>query len=140
MSLIVVDACVGAKWFLQEDHSAAAGRLRAPHYQLAAPDFFLLEVDNVFVKRVRQGELKAMEAMGARKVLRQFPITYVPFALLQDHAYYLAQQTMRSLYDCLYLALAEEQDSRVVTADRRFYEQVSSGPLKRRMMWVEELV
>jgi predicted nucleic acid-binding protein len=54
-------------------------------------------------------------------------------------AYALALQTQRSLYDCLYLALAEAIDGRVVTADRKFYTALAGGEQGRRVLWVEDL-
>lgn len=39
--------------------------------------------------------------------------------------YALALVTHRSLYDCLYLALAETIDGAVITADRKFFLALS---------------
>lgn len=54
-------------------------------------------------------------------------------------AYALAHQTKRSLYDCLYLALAEVIDGQMVTADRKFYTAINKGGYKERVLWVEDL-
>ncbi len=40
-----------------------------------------------------------------------------------------------SIYDCIYLALADQEDCRVVTADRRLPNAVASGPWPRRS-WI----
>lgn len=50
MSILVVDAGVAAKWFFDEPLSDEAARLLDPSYELHAPDFFLLEIDNVLCK------------------------------------------------------------------------------------------
>jgi predicted nucleic acid-binding protein len=41
--------------------------------------------------------------------------------------------------DCLCLALAEQSDSQLVTADRRFYQAFVKGGLGHRMLWVEAI-
>ncbi|MCX6677457.1 MAG: type II toxin-antitoxin system VapC family toxin [Methanothrix sp.] len=48
-------------------------------------------------------------------------------------------ETKRSVYDCLYLALAEALDGRMVTADGKFFQALGSSPLGDRMLWVEDL-
>ncbi len=52
----------------------------------------------------------------------------------------MAVGTKRSIYDCLYLAVAEALDGRMVTADRKFFQSLQNSPLKDRMIWVEDLL
>ena len=139
MSVFVVDASVAAKWFLLEEHSEAARRFRDPPYRLCAPDFFLLEMDNVFCKRVRRDELDAADAEVARRILRELPIQYRGFGALLDRAYEMAVETRTSPYDCLYAALAQVVGGRMVTADRRFFERLSRSPFADHVMWVEDV-
>jgi predicted nucleic acid-binding protein len=54
-------------------------------------------------------------------------------------AYAFALDTLRSLYDYLYLALAEVVDGRMITADCKFYDALTTGPYAHRILWVEEL-
>ena len=51
----------------------------------------------------------------------------------------MAIETKRSVYDCLYLALAEALDGRMVTADGKFFQALGSSPLSDRMLWVGDL-
>jgi len=44
----------------------------------------------------------------------------------------------RTVYDCLYLALAVAQDVAVVTADRKFYAEVIESSLADHVQWVED--
>ena len=53
--------------------------------------------------------------------LRALPIRTYPILPLLPAALDVAIAVDHSLYDCLYLALAEAEDCRVVTADRRFH-------------------
>jgi hypothetical protein len=47
--------------------------------------------------------------------------------------------TQRSVYDCLYLALAEAVDGMMITADHKFYSSLTGGTYGRRVLWVEDL-
>ncbi len=139
MSVFVVDASVAAKWFLHEEHHEAARRLRDPRHRLCAPDFFLLEMDNVFCRRVRRNEFAPAEAQKARRMLRGLPIEYSAFGTLLDRAYELALETRTSPYDCLYAVLAQVIGGRMVTADRRFYDRIAKSPFAAHVLWVEDV-
>jgi len=135
----VVDASVAAKWFLNETHAVAARRLLSDSFSLHAPDFFLLELDNLFCKRIRRGEIAVRDGDEARAILRSGPIQFHPVASLQDTAYAIANQSGRSIYDCLYVALAVLLNEIVVTADRRLYQALSGGPFGKYVAWVGDI-
>lgn len=139
MSLYIVDASVAAKWFLREAHRVDAWRLFAPGNRLHAPDFALLELDNLFCKRLRRGELSEEDAREARMLLRQMPLRLAPTASLRDQSFEIAVETRRSPYDCLYLALAVQLGGPMVTADRRFFDAVAPWPLADHVLWVEDV-
>lgn len=139
MGLFVVDASVAVKWFFQEDHTESARRLLGKDNQLHAPDFLLLELDNVLCKKIRLEELIGKDAQEIRLAIRAFPIIKHPFGLLMDPAFELAHKTQSSPYDCLYLVLAMLLNGELVTADRRFYNIHSSGPFSNHLCWVEDL-
>jgi predicted nucleic acid-binding protein len=139
VSSLVVDASVAVKWFVSEPYSAEASLMIRSGGPLHAPDFFLLEIDNFFCKQIRRGGLTAAKADGARAMLVHMGLQYHSFSTIQDQAYRLAQQTRRSVYDCLYLALALNLDVPLVTGDRRFYTEVAAGPYKRHLMWVGDI-
>ena len=139
MSVYIVDASVAAKWFLKEAHRDDAWRLFAPGSRLHAPDFVLLELDNMLCKRLRRGDLDEADAREARTLLRRLPLRFAPFASLQDEAFDIAVQTRRSPYDCLYLALAVRLGGPMVTADRRFFDAIAPGPFAQHVLWVEDV-
>jgi len=136
---LILDASVVAKWFLDEEFAEPARRLLFYKDLLFAPDFLVLELDNVFWKRVRRKDLSREDADAARAELRDLPLLYAPFHVLRDSAFELANQVARSVYDCLYLALAIALDGRVATADRKFYSAVSLTPFAKYLVWVEDL-
>jgi predicted nucleic acid-binding protein len=58
---------------------------------------------------------------------------------LRERAFELALETNSSIYDCLYLALAETLKCRMVTADRRFFQALQKGSLSSHLLFVEDL-
>ena len=139
MSVYVLDASVAAKWFMEEDHDDVALAILTGPDELHAPDFLLLEVDSVLCKWIRRGTLTVPEADAVRAGLRRYPIQTHPFGQIHDSAYAIAKQTARSVYDCLYLALAERLGAQVVTADRRLYDAVASGPFGGYIVWIGDV-
>jgi predicted nucleic acid-binding protein len=135
----VVDASVALKWFVPEIHSDAALRARHGGYRLHAPAFLLLELGNVLAKKIRREELTHSEGDAILKELNHLPLQRHADERLFPAAYRLALDTHRSLYDCLYLALAEAVEGVMITADRKFYVALADGTYGRRMVWVEDL-
>ena len=139
MSVLVVDASVAVKWFVDEQHTGVARTLLTPRFQLCAPDFFLLEMDNVFCRRVRRKEYSRTEAEEARSTLRRSPVSYHGLTAYLDRAFDIAAETSQTPYDCLYLSLAEAFGTCMVTADRRFFERMSGTPFADHVLWVEDV-
>lgn len=138
MSVLIIDASVGAKWFFEEEFSDFSIALLDPRHQLHAPDFFSLELDSIICKRIRRREITLAEGQRIRDALRVFPIQYHPVNLLDDEAFELANQTFRSPYDCLYLALALLLDGRMITADLRFYKALCDGSWGNYLCWIAD--
>lgn len=138
MSLLVVDASVVVKWFLPEIHSVAALRVAASGQAFLAPDLLGVEVANTFWKKLRRGELTNDEAARLIDDLQRLDITMAPHRLLLPAAFALAAAAGHPVYDCLYLALAHQNDCQLVTADRRFYKAFAKGEQGQRILWIED--
>jgi predicted nucleic acid-binding protein len=81
-----------------------------------------------------------VEGASAVAILENFQrVAIETFALmpLLPSAFAIASAAGHSVYDCLYVALAEREDCPLVTADRRFYEAFAGGHLGHRMLWIE---
>ncbi len=139
MSVLVVDASVAAKWYLEEVHTDAARRALSPEHELHVPDFFFLEMDSVFCKHLRRGDISGEHATDSRAAVRGVPMEVWPFGGLQEAAYSMANRAGVSIYDCLYLALAALVGGQVVTADRSLRRAVADGPLADYVLWVEDV-
>ena len=139
MSGYVVDASVAIKWFLPEIHSESAVQARRLRQRLHVPAFLTLELGNVIAKKIRREELTRADGETILKELRHLPLQRHADERLFPAAYELAIDTRQSLYDCLYLALAEAVDGRLITADRKFHNTLAGGPYGRLLVWVEDL-
>jgi predicted nucleic acid-binding protein len=127
--MIVVDASLGAKWFLDEDVSQAAIDLLANQFgTIAAPDLFGIEVAATLVREAnaRKGAAADMRLALDRLIglfdsvaVELFPTN--PENLAAAAA--LAIGIGHPLKDCIYLALAMELGCELVTCDARFAEK-----------------
>jgi predicted nucleic acid-binding protein len=139
MSLFVVDASVGVKWFVPEVYDADARRLQNPAYQLHTPTLFDVEVGNILWKKIRRGELTRASADLIVGQLPLLPLTRHREAPLLAVAFDLADRTQRTVYDCLYLALAVQLGGRMVTADLRLCNALAGTPWAAHLCWVEQV-
>lgn len=131
MTALVVDASVVAKWFIPEEYSAVSRRLISPRRTLLAPELIWSEVGNIAWKRVRRGEMSGEEAAQLVADLVRMPFDVVPMQGLLEPALALAITTGRTVYDCMYLALAIDRKCRLISADERFINALASTPFAK---------
>ena len=136
MKTTIVDASVIAAAFLPEPEHDLARALLASPTVLRAPDFLAAEVANVLWKRQRRGELDAAEAEDLLADVLRLPIAYTPTAALVGAALPLALRTQRSVYDCLYLALAVTHHAVMVTGDLRLVNALAQTALAPHVRWL----
>lgn len=136
MSVLVIDASVVAAAFFPEPHHDRAQSILASGRDMIAPDLLLAEVGNVIWKRHGRGELRDSEAMDLLVDVIRLPITYTPSAELVESALALALKTQRTVYDCLYLALAVRSGSTMVTGDQRLVNALADTPLASQVRWI----
>jgi len=136
MSDCVVDASVIAAAFFQEEHADASGALLASAQSLQAPDLIYAETANVIWKRHRRSEIDAEEASQLLDDMMQLPLQVTPSADLVGLALQLSLQFDRTVYDCLYLALAAQIDLVMLTADQRLVNSLKGSPLERHLAWI----
>ena len=132
----VVDASVVAGAFFPEKHADACRSLLASRRTLHAPDLVYAETANVLWKRRRRGEIDEQEASSLLTDILALPLRITPSGPLVEAALTLALRTDRTVYDCLYLALAVQEDAVMVTCDKGLANALSGGPLKEHVAWV----
>ena len=67
------------------------------------------------------------------------PVTRCPDSPLLAAAFDLAERTDRTVYDCVYLALAVQLGGRMVTADQRLHNTPAGTPWASHVCWVGDL-
>lgn len=138
MSDFIIDASVAAKWFFPEKHTDAALRFLDNSFALAAPDLLLAEIGNLLWKRSCLGHLKHADAQLVLKALRAAPLEIEPTEKYLALALDIAVSLDCSVYDSLYLSVATTRQSRMVTADRGFYEAIGRSSLADHAVWIED--
>ena len=118
----VVDASVALKWVVTETGSDRAGLLLS--CSLHAPDFWRLECANALSRMYRRGFAAAPDVRQLMEDLESCGVISYASETLLDAALSLSITLSHSVYDCLYLALALDQDIPLVTADEKFYNLV----------------
>jgi predicted nucleic acid-binding protein len=140
VSAIVVDASVGVKWFVPEIHSAEARQWRNGPDELHAPAFFFdLEIANILWKKIRRAEISRADADLILGQLPMLPIARHSESPLLILAFDLADRTQRTVYDCVYLALAVKLGGRMLTADQRLFNSLTGTPWAGFICWVGDL-
>jgi len=125
---LVVDASVAARWFLSIEKADAAVALLTSGEQLIAPDFVVVELANAAWKATIFGNVP-IETTGdfVKKSAGLFH-ELVPASELQDRAFEIALALKHPAYDCFYLALAEQRECQLVTADEKLLRRCARTP------------
>jgi predicted nucleic acid-binding protein len=122
----VVDASVGFKWAVAEIDSDKANRLREGYrngiHSLLSPDIFPAEIANSLVMAERRGRI-ADHAPLLFDILTTCPTLYPTIRLL-PRVSAITRLTSTTVYDAIYVALAESESCELVTADDRLLRKV----------------
>lgn len=128
MKRLVLDASILVKLFVAEEHSETSERVVNQAIELLAPDLLWAEVASVMWKKVNRKQLSSADAVAIYGDMLRFPITTCGNGELAASALALAIQTGRSVYDCLYLALAIRENIPFLTGDERLVNALAGGP------------
>jgi predicted nucleic acid-binding protein len=115
--VIVVDASVLAPALADGDADGDRARARLHGEQLAAPELIDLEVVSILRRAARAKRLDAGRSAQALTDLAALPLQRVPHLPLLGRVWELRDNL--SAYDASYVALAEELEAVLVTADGR---------------------
>ena len=126
MNTLVIDASIAVKWVVEENGTAEALVLRQKA-KLIAPELLVAEL----WKKVQRHELLKEEALLAARLLQGAEIELLPTRSLLEAATQMSIEINHPTYDCLYLALAVDNECRCVTADERFLRKLHQGRQRR---------
>ena len=123
---LIVDASIAVKWAVDEDGHGDAVALVLAGHELLVPDFVFVEVGNALWKKVRRSEIDFDQAIAAAREIRIAFSELLPTVELTDRALAIALELNHPIYDCVYIAAAEEHDALLVTADKRLVKAVAA--------------
>jgi predicted nucleic acid-binding protein len=136
--MLVVDANIATKWFVDQVHSDIAERVQASELPLLAPQLLISEVTDALRKHVRVGDVSLEQARAALTSLPRWFSEIVPMEGLAIPALAMARKLEHSAYDCFYLALAENRSARLVTADTQLINRVARTKYKNRVIHLSD--
>jgi predicted nucleic acid-binding protein len=133
LTTLVVDASVAIKWCvpaqtepLVHEASELLKRHRTGEIELLVPDIFWAEVGNVLWKSIQQGKAHARDAKQGLQLLRALQLPTTAIQELLSQAMEIALRYSRSVYDSLYIALAEQAQCDLITADEKLANAVAA--------------
>lgn len=129
--ILVIDANVGLKWFIEEPRSPAARKILDKGASFIAPDIFIPEICNVVWKKVKNQEITAKQGEAIVTNVPMVLDRIVPSSEVAGRAFALAVQFNHPVYDCLYLALAERESSTLITDDAKLVTLAKKAKLAR---------
>jgi predicted nucleic acid-binding protein len=122
---LVVDASVAVKWLFEEPDSDRAEALLTTagedNLNLIAPTILAAEIANALWKRMRRGDIDRRKTLETRERFEEICPLLLPIEGLVERALELAIDSRHPVYDCFYVALAEELSGELVTADEKLY-------------------
>lgn len=126
----VADASVLAALAFGEEAGAGAARAFVSEAaELIAPDLLRIELASVAAKKVWRGEASEEVALAAIDAAQSLLVEVAPTGPLTARAFSLAARHRFSVYDAIYLALAEARDARVATLDQKLAKRAEDNGL-----------
>jgi predicted nucleic acid-binding protein len=133
LNTYILDASVAAKWMLpaggEDLHEEAAEwleRLLADQISLVVPDLFWIETSNLIWRAVRMARITKEEGVRALSDLRNRGLETVSSLPLLGAAVEIAFSYNRSVYDSIYVALAKDRSTSLITADEKLANAVAA--------------
>jgi predicted nucleic acid-binding protein len=129
----VLDASVAVKWLLPADteplHDEAMDLLRRfqrVEIRLFVPEFFWLEISNVLWKRTRGPGVTKSIAQSLYRDMQAKGLKTIRSTRLIPAAFEIAVTYERSVYDSLYVALARDLETFLITADEKLANAIAA--------------
>lgn len=125
----VVDVSVALKWILNEP-GAKEARAVLKTGAVSAPDFLLVEAANVLWRDVRRGVMDREHADQAFEIIANAGVAMTPAVEMLPAARSVAAGVDVTVYDALYVALAQQAGAALATADQRLADKVERSGLR----------
>jgi len=125
---LVIDACTAVKWYFEQPGWQAARLIAASQEELIAPDLIYAETGSAIWKYARTGLISTDDADAIMRNILLRIDRFAPLSSLAALALSKAMIIGHPIYDCFYLALAEQEGAPLVTADRRLAKAAQTQP------------
>lgn len=102
---------------IHSEVEAAFNRASIGADMVLAPQLLLAETANVLLRKRRRGELSSQELGELLQVVESLPVRYCEHEPLLFSACAFAETHGLSVYDAMYLALAERHGASLITSD-----------------------
>jgi predicted nucleic acid-binding protein len=124
----ILDSSVAFKWEVREADSDKALRLRDAKrqglHEFVAPDVFPVEIAHALTRAERQGRITpAQGALSLAGYLSDLPALHQSLLLL-PRAYAISSFMRQGVYDCLYVALAEQEGCELISSDDKLIKNL----------------
>ena len=126
MNVFVLDTSVAVKWFLPTKDEPLSNEALALYekylrgeIRFIIPDLFWAELGSAFWRAIRLGRFPKESAQEAITYLMKCDLPVFSIATLLERAFSIATVFDRTVYDSLYVALAVQSGTQLVTADER---------------------
>jgi predicted nucleic acid-binding protein len=133
----VVDASILAKLVFHEPGSvearAAVEDLAMHRAPIHVPDLVFAELASIGVKKHGREQASRQQARRLVDIAIRLPLAIWSSQLVAPAALEISLALGTSPYDSLYLAVAEQVDGALLTADRRLAERLRGTPLESRV-------
>jgi predicted nucleic acid-binding protein len=131
---LIVDASIVIKWFVMENLHDEARQLIVQGHSLHAPDFIVVEIANIVWKKALRKEIDEHQAAAiVAASLAGAPVRHSATEFV-GRGIEIALDLGHPVYDCIYIACAEELESIFVTADTRLENAVRATKFSSRVV------
>ena len=125
--MIVVDTSLALQWVLDEPDADRAELLLSGQ-SLAAPDIVFVEAANVLGKKIRKEQIELVQGIAGLDFIRDRLQQIVPGASLVERGLELSVELNHPVYDCIFLACAQQLGAALATRDAPFAARVRQSP------------
>ena len=136
--MLVVDASVVVKWFVEEPLHAQARHVYKYQQDIQSPEFVLVEVANVAWKKVQRKEIGIDQALEIIDLASDAIPEFIEWRPLLAKAAELAVELAHPVYDCLYLACANGPNDVLLTGDMRFFNKTRDTRFRSQIRYLDD--
>ena len=140
----VVDASVGIKLVVEEEHADKARRLflqmaASPHCIFYVPDLFYVECANVLWKYVKRFSYSHKDAQVHLDSIHALDMVPIEADIITTAALAIALEHSISVYDACYVAVSAHTNTPLITADMRLVRHLEKTTYQIRYLGDLEL-